>query len=237
MQCNRYDIWENSEEKEMGKNGIIVEGFAFAEPEEGKKARKEAESIQYIKGNLDMENPRMVLEMYRKLTTEKVFETPVGLMYLKQLRDYLSRVPEIKNRGLEPIQVKNSVTGKAPAQKTGVSGQKQEKQQAPASEVEELTDWYEDQLEQEKQKRREAQLRQRRTEERLKSRKGFFRTSIAINVFLMLVVIGMVIITLMDSNPNILNYENRIVDRYAEWEQELEEREQNIKEREQELNL
>ena len=103
--------------------------------------------------------------------------------------------------------------------------------------MEELTDWYEDQLEQEKQKRREAQLRQRRTEERLKSRKGFFRTSIAINVFLMLVVIGMVIITLMDSNPNILNYENRIVDRYAEWEQELEEREQNIKEREQELNL
>ena len=47
----------------------------------------------------------------------------------------------------------------------------------------------------------------------------------------------MVIITLMDSNPNILNYENRIVDRYAEWERELEEREQNIKEREQELNL
>ena len=92
----------------MGKNGIIVEGFAFAEQEEGQKARKEAESIKYIKGNLDMENPRMVLEMYRKLTAEKVFETPVGFMYLKQLRDYLSRVPELKNRGLEPIQVKSS---------------------------------------------------------------------------------------------------------------------------------
>ena len=217
----------------MGKNGIIVEGFAFAEQEEGQKARKEAESIKYIKGNLDMENPRMVLEMYRKLTAEKVCETPVGFMYLKQLRDYLSRVPELKNRGLEPIQVKSSAGRKNSVQKTG--SQKQE-QQTPGTDVEELTVWYEEQLDQEKQKRREAELKQRRTEERCKSRKGFFHTSIAINVFLMLVVIGMVVITMMDSNPNILNYENKIVDKYAQWEQELEEREQNIREREQELN-
>ena len=36
-------------------------------------------------------------------------------------------------------------------------------------------------------------------------------------------------------NVNILNYENKLIDKYSSWEQELEEREQAVKEQEQEL--
>ena len=43
-------------------------------------------------------------------------------------------------------------------------------------------------------------------------------------------------ITLTSNTPTILNYENKLIDRYEHWEQELNEREQELDEREQKLN-
>ena len=83
----------------MDRNKIIVDGFAFTDKATAQKALKEAGNIKYVKENLDTKNPRMVLEMYHKLNKENVFETPVGLTYLKKLQDYLYRIPEIKMQG------------------------------------------------------------------------------------------------------------------------------------------
>lgn len=47
----------------------------------------------------------------------------------------------------------------------------------------------------------------------------------------------MFMITLKSDNPNILNYEKNLVNRYAAWEQELREREQVVREKERELNI
>ena len=102
---------------------------------------------------------------------------------------------------------------------------------------EDLAEWYEGQIEEEKQKRRAAELKQRRAEGRLKSRRGVLRFSVAVNLFLLIIAVGIAVITLMDDSPNIINYENKIVDKYTEWEQMLEEREQAVKQREQELGL
>ena len=52
--------------------------------------------------------------------------------------------------------------------------------------------------------------------------------SIWINVILVIMVIAMFVIANTGSNPNILNYENAIINKYAEWEQELRERENRI---------
>ncbi len=226
----------------MEENKVIVEGFTFTDPELARKAMREAESIQYVKGKLDMDNPRMVQEMYRKLTAEKVFETPVGLTYLKQLRDYLSSVPEFKRKGQESgsAQRRKQAQKAAPVQKENfpsAPGQGGAAGEAPLSGAEDLAEWYEESLEQEKQKRRAAELKQRRAEGKLKSSRGRLYFSIAGNVFLLLVVIGMIVITLLDDSPNIINYENKILNQYAEWEEELKEREQIIKEKEQQLGL
>ncbi len=230
----------------MKKNRSVVNGFAFTDRQTAQKALKEAESIQYVKEKLDMENPRMVLEMYRKLVKEKVFETPVGMIYLKQLQDYLFKIPEIKGEGLEPIQAGSIQNSQEDARafsaekNTALSKKRniqQQKNMPGTSDTEEMAEWYEEQLDQEKQKRRAAELKQRQTEGRLKNKKEFFRFSIILNVFLVLVVVGMLVITLMDNTPNIIDYENKIVDKYVEWERELEQREENIKKWEQELGL
>lgn len=54
------------------------------------------------------------------------------------------------------------------------------------------------------------------------------KLSIIVNVILLLGMAAMFIIASTASNPNILNYETKLQDRYAQWEKELEEREQEI---------
>lgn len=61
--------------------------------------------------------------------------------------------------------------------------------------------------------------------------------SLIANLILALAVVSMFMITLKSDNPNILNYEKNLVNRYAAWEQELREREQIVREKERELNI
>lgn len=61
--------------------------------------------------------------------------------------------------------------------------------------------------------------------------------SVILNIFLLLAVVCMFAITLKSENPNILNYEKQLVNKYAAWEQELTEREQTIREKERELKI
>ncbi len=63
------------------------------------------------------------------------------------------------------------------------------------------------------------------------------KTSIFINILLVIMVIVMFSITLMSKNPNILNYQSAILNKYASWEQELTKRESIIREKERELDL
>ena len=64
-----------------------------------------------------------------------------------------------------------------------------------------------------------------------------FPLSIILNVLLMIAIIAMFTITLESDNPNVLNYERALTDRYASWEQELTEREQAVRQRERELQI
>ena len=60
--------------------------------------------------------------------------------------------------------------------------------------------------------------------------KNKYRISVCINILLLLMVAAMFYITLKSDNPNVLNYEKAITNKYASWEQELREREKQIKE-------
>ena len=53
---------------------------------------------------------------------------------------------------------------------------------------------------------------------------------------LFLLVVGMLFITLMGENTNILNYRYKLENDYAIWEQELEEKEAELLEREKALD-
>lgn len=59
--------------------------------------------------------------------------------------------------------------------------------------------------------------------------------SILINLLLTVAVGGMLAIALTSDQPNVLNYERALVNKYATWEQELTEKEKELREMEREM--
>lgn len=68
-------------------------------------------------------------------------------------------------------------------------------------------------------------------EENRKSRRAF-HWSVVINCFAAAVIVIMFAIAMSSSSPTVLNYENKLQDKYAVWEQELKEREAAVSEKE-----
>ncbi len=62
-----------------------------------------------------------------------------------------------------------------------------------------------------------------------------YRVSIMLNIALFVMVFVMFWIAFGAKSPNMINYERTLVDKYAQWEQELNEREATVREREKQL--
>ncbi len=63
------------------------------------------------------------------------------------------------------------------------------------------------------------------------------RISLLLNVVLLAVVGILFFLTMSSPNPNILNYEQALVNKYASWEEELKERENVVRQAERELGI
>lgn len=85
-------------------------------------------------------------------------------------------------------------------------------------------------------KMREGYAKKEENEEKPRKEMGKLGVSVVFNVILGLLVAGMFYVAMTGNNPNILNYEKAVVNKYAAWEQELQEREQAVKEKERSLS-
>lgn len=179
------------------KDNLLVSGYRFGSLADAKAAAEEIKKAEYFREKIAGRNPRSLLAIYDKMVDEKVFSTPVGFEYLRELQRRLIRAG-IPKEDIRPI----------PMYATYVRDPEEEKESA---------------------------FTRQRIRPSRKPKVNRFHISVVINLLLAVLVIAMFVITLKSDNPNILNYENIIVNRYAQWEQELTEREQKLKEREQEL--
>lgn len=84
----------NSEEKR------IAGGFLFLSEKEAKLAEVERKKIAYLESKIDYSKPEDILYIYDKTVKENVFSTPVGMMYLKQLQEFL-----LNQEGIDPASV------------------------------------------------------------------------------------------------------------------------------------
>lgn len=64
-----------------------------------------------------------------------------------------------------------------------------------------------------------------------------FPVSVILNVLLVIAIISMFLIMLQSDQPNIINYKRVLVNQYAAWDQELDQREEVIRQKERELNI
>lgn len=190
-------------------------GFVFRTKKEAELAQREIEETKYLRQKLDMENPNAVFSIYQNLIEQDLFETPVGYCFLKELRDYLLMIPAISNEEVLAIPIRYPQT------------EEEEKKQKKEQKKEEQRK--ERQREKEKAKNKKEQKKEGQN---YKGRCQFFMVT---SLILLISVVSMMLLAATSDNVNILNYENKLIDKYSSWEQELEEREQAVKEQEQAL--
>ena len=190
-------------------------GFVFRTKKEAELAQREIEGTKYLRQKLDMENPNAVFSIYQNLIEQDLFETPVGYCFLKELRDYLLMIPAISNEEVLAIPIRYPQT------------EEEEKKQKKEQKKEEQRK--ERQREKEKAKNKKEQKKEGKN---YKGRCQFFMVT---SLILLISVVSMMLLAATSDNVNILNYENKLIDKYSSWEQELEEREQAVKEHEQAL--
>ena len=126
----------------MEKEKWSLNGYAFSTKEDFEKAKKEAESIMYIKAHVNMQNSQQVLKLYNKAVDTKMFHTVIGYEFLHQLYTYL-----IKNKVIEVEYIKN-----IPVRKQIVDTEVPEDLEAANKKAEQFRLLYEDAVEKRKQR-------------------------------------------------------------------------------------
>lgn len=182
-------------------SNLIVNGYCFGTVGDAETARQEVKKIEYLEAHMDYENPENVFLVYKKAIETRVFQTPIGWEYLKELRRRINSYDEIeKFKGkLPPITLYTTFTSRIGSKRLNLNvyGKAANKEKTKSS----------------------------------------FIISIIINIILIISVGGMFAIALTSDNPNVLNYENSIVNKYSVWEQELTDRENAVREKEKEIRF
>ena len=170
-------------------NEYIVEGYLFLTEQEAKLAKKELDAINYMRKMNNMNNPKVMFQVYEKMISRKLFVTTIGMDYLKGLQKQLRA--KYNKDDIPPIPVLDSDSN------PDVSAINVRKSML---EFEDVGNYF----------RRKIKV------------------LIVINIMLIAALICMIILAATTNSAHILNYEKTLINRYEQWEQELEQREEEL---------
>ena len=86
-------------------------GFSFCTEMDGKLAEAEQRKIEYLEARIDYTRPESILRVYDKTIQEQLFKTPVGLMYLKKMQDFLLKQETIPREKIKSIPLYDTYVG------------------------------------------------------------------------------------------------------------------------------
>lgn len=187
----------------------LVGGIAFTDMKQAKLAQIEQKRIEILDEKLNYNDIEAVANVYKKARDNRTFQTPVGITYMLRLYDWL-----IKNKyeGVDKMYV--------------IMDQASEKAEVDDLEkglLSERDELWKSRLDAKNKKLNETAMK--------------LRTSVFVNIVLVVLVIVLFIISQTGNNPTILNYKTKIINQYSAWEQELQEREQAVEEKETQLGI
>lgn len=78
------------------KDNLLVDGYRFGSYQDAGLAEEEQKKIEYFRRRITGRTPQNLLAVYDKILDEKIFQTPLGWEYLKEVQQQLhtSGVPE-----------------------------------------------------------------------------------------------------------------------------------------------
>ena len=91
-----------------GIEAYLVREYQFELKEEYDVAVQEHKGVEYLDAQLDYGDVQKVLRTYNELIRKKIFYTPVGIDYLRRLRNILVNSREIEEDKIMPLYVPSS---------------------------------------------------------------------------------------------------------------------------------
>jgi hypothetical protein len=179
----------------MSDNEFRIDGFAFQNIEDYKEAKHEAETIEYIKANNELEDYNKTVKLYYKLVEQNTLRTAIGLAFLLELQDRIVKEGIISKENIAAIRGDKAITG----QKTFFK--KEQNKSGSITDV--ITDY-----------------------------KIKLRNSRIISLFLAVIIIIMILIAIFSDRSVYTNYQEKILNKYSAWEQDLNAREMALQENE-----
>ena len=192
-----------------------VGDFKFDNEETAKKAAKELKATQYILNQLKDADDVAVLSIYNRLLAQNIFETDLGRAFLKQLEDNL-----LASGLLEPKVTSDVEVRRARKEESFLTDDKKQLDKI------------------EKNRSNTKRKNSKKANKKITLEEKYNRLCI-LNKILIVICVGLVIsiaamffINSTINSPTILDYEEQILDKYSNWEQELTKREEALRQRE-----
>ncbi len=82
-----------------------VDGYYFEDEEMYKAACNELEGVEYLKKRTNYSDPESVRNVYRTVIDKKLFKTPIGYEFLRELQNFLFNSEKIPVEEVEAIPV------------------------------------------------------------------------------------------------------------------------------------
>lgn len=213
----------------------FVEGFYFEDAGQGELAKKEAETVRYVRMITDLKKPEAVWKVYTKILDNNMFATPVGYSFLNELYGILAASGKINEKDIPKIPIIQY--NKKDTHINNNESDIQNLQDSLADENGEQEGIFsenEARIIEEVRKRTEnfrqtseTRVQQVRDAYRMKSRN--YKVIIAM---LALVIVGLLGLVFFSDNSPLVDAETRILDQYSAWSESLTEKEAELKQRE-----
>ena len=97
------------EQEQQNRTDHVVSGFAFYSEKDARLAEQERQKIAYLDKRIDRTNLESVLVIYKKALDDRVFRTPVGLEYLRELQGELKAEQDLLGEEIPPIRIEAGI--------------------------------------------------------------------------------------------------------------------------------
>ena len=197
-----------------------IGGYIFDDENKAKKAAKELKAVEYILGQIKDSDENAVLTVYKKLLNQRMFSTEIGMGFLAQLRQNLLDSEVFTPEDIPPV----------------YSLEEPPKDVTPEEKTEDTNSSSDEKVSKAKKEKADKKVVAKVTNDssEIKRLKAINKVLLIFCIALLLCVLGMFYVSTTINSPTILDYEEKLIDKYSSWEQDLTEREEAIREKEQE---
>lgn len=193
----------------------ILNGHSFDTLEEYEQAKREKKGIAFVCSQMDLADINKVKSVYEEISKQNIFKTSIGIEFLNKLKEIIDeKSPNTDASEPEDIvPIPDSVvphdTEAGPVTTDTVPEQRRELLTTKHS--------------------------KKQSDKNLKLKEKLF-TSIILNIIMAIIIAVMMYIASTSNSVTIINYENKLQDKYSSWAEELKNKEEQLREYEKQIN-